>query len=411
MFIFLRLSQGSVPTSMDGRLLKHSGRGRKPRSVADHQAIASMMGGTAADFGVHAASVANMMAAGGYPQMPTGMPFNLATLGMNPMLGFAAAAAAGFPLPPFPMPPSAKHSAGNEMKDNCSTETGGASSQDKPGPSSEAHPVSQAVSGSPHPPFPNLLFNPLAAAVFNPLLASQMRNMPIPHFPGMPQMPPMPNDDDPVGPNVGTANDGAVGMAESGVSMDKLHTAFVTRSQPHTAMISEASFATGHDRSCRESAVDTSDSASDLSMRGLFGDSSCLASTVHRSAGGQLEISGQSSVSVQEHATDLSMKVPSDTTAATDLSLKRRDEAQLTSGVACSTPSPKSKNKIHKSFSLNRIVDSLKEKMEEKTQKVEFDHHVEDDDCQPAPVTMMASDSSSPPSHLPTCEGNVEEEQ
>ena len=338
----LSVPQGSLPPSMDARLLKPSGRGRKPRNAGT---LHSSMMGSGVDFPLHAGmagmagfpGAAGLMA-GGFPKFPMGMPFaNLAGLGMtNPMLGLAAAAA-GFQLPGFPVPGKE----GEEGQEGGSKDKAPSTSTATTSAADTTTTSSASAAAAPHPSFPGFFFNPMA---FNPLLASQLRNYPIPGFPNLAQ-------------HVAALN----GLSEGAVE-DEYPPASRKEKKSHMLSKSEK----GHDltrvvekirdmsRSSVSSHHKSSSSSSsgagvqDLTMKRAKNSSPSPAHSKGSKA------SSTSSTPAQDQATDLSIKVrpsPSPTSAT--------------------TPTGKSKNKIHKSFSLNRIVDSLKEKIEEKSKKKE----------------------------------------
>ncbi|XP_070187859.1 chromodomain-helicase-DNA-binding protein 8-like isoform X4 [Littorina saxatilis] len=334
-------AKGSLPASMDSRLLKPSGRGRKPRNAGTlhgnmmgspdflHASMASMAG-------FPAAAAAGLMA-GGFPKMPMGMPFgNLAGLGMgNPMLGLAAA---GFGLPGFP----------GMGKDGEEGKEGGGSSKDKSSASPSTSGAGESSSSaSPHPSFPGLFFNPMA---FNPLLASQLQNFPMANFPGLAHM--------------AALNGFPEGMPNEEELLAAARKEKAEKKAAHAHAKAEKS----------QELTKVLDKIKDMSRSGGASTSSTpSSSSSHKSSRGVQDLtmkkkSGISSPS-PAHSKHSTTSTPSQD-QATDLSIKSRPSPSSTT----STTSPgKSKNKIHKSFSLNRIVDSLKNKMAEKTPKKDGD--------------------------------------
>ena len=341
---------------MDSRLLKPSGRGRKPRSAGVHSTMTS----SPADFGMHASmagmagfpGAASMMAAG-FPKLPMGMPFaNLAGLGMtNPMLGLAAA---GFPLAGFPLP-GMLGKEGDDGKDG-----GGSGSKDKAAANASSEASSSASpsssTASPHPSFPGFFFNPMA---FNPLLAGQLGNFPMANFSSLAHM--------------AALN----GLPDGGVAKEELLAA--ARKESKT----EKAHSFSKSEKGRQDLTKIVEKIKDMSRMGASSSTSSSSSQKASSVGQDLTMKtlrDSSPSPAHSRGSRPSSASSASQDQATDLSIKARPSPALAPSTPTPTPAPahtpspvKSKNKIHKSFSLNKIVDSLKEKIEEKSKKKEDD--------------------------------------
>lgn len=320
---------------MDSRLLKPSGRGRKPRSSGTVHAMLN----SEFQFGAGMAGMPGFPGAGmlaGFPKLPLGMPFpNMAGLGLtNPMLGLA-----GFPLAGFALPGALGKAEGegeaSTSKESNSKNTGSVKTSESSGSSSTS-------TASPHPSFPNFYFNPV---LYNPLLAGGLRNFPMANFPNLSHMATLNGQSE-----TGASESQPLSTKKEKKLSEKIRELF--KSNEKVQNVNRLSERAGDmSRTCgkasdvskpsgeSQSLSKSSDAAQDLSVKRVRVSSS---PTVNVNS------------SVQEQATDLSL---------------RRKPSSLSS-------TSKSKNKIFSSLKLNKIVDSLKDKVmkiEEKTKKREDD--------------------------------------
>ena len=154
--------QGSLPKSMDSRILKSSGRGRKSRDSMLHPSFLGDMAypgalSTLPGFPV----TAGLM--GAFPKLPLNMPFGaLPNLALpNPMLGLG-----GLGLPGFPLTSALTKTTDSDGKDKSAGDKDGDGKSDV------------SATSSPHPSFPSFYYNPL---MYSPLLAAQgLPGFPIP---------------------------------------------------------------------------------------------------------------------------------------------------------------------------------------------------------------------------------------
>ncbi|XP_041376531.1 chromodomain-helicase-DNA-binding protein 8-like isoform X2 [Gigantopelta aegis] len=155
-------AKGSLPKSMDSRILKSSGRGRKSRDSMLHPSFLGEMaypGSLSAMAGFPV--TAGLM--GAFPKLPLNMPFGaLPNLALpNPMLSLG-----GLGLPGFPLTSALTKTTDSDGKDKTSGDKDGDVKSDL------------SSTSSPHPSFPSFYYNPL---MYNPLLAAQgLPGFPIP---------------------------------------------------------------------------------------------------------------------------------------------------------------------------------------------------------------------------------------
>ncbi|XP_071091615.1 chromodomain-helicase-DNA-binding protein 8-like isoform X2 [Haliotis cracherodii] len=296
-------AKGSLPKSMDSRMLKPSGRGRKPRESMLHP---SFLGG---EVGYPAMSMAAMSAfpgaglLGSYPKLPLNLPFGaIPNLGMvNPMLGLA-----GFGLPGMPMA-SALGKSETETKEKDS-EKGEGRERRKSDKSSSSS--STSTSATPHPSFPSAFYyNPL---LYNPMLAAQsLRNFPLPS----------------------NMSSSFASMAQHGALNGRLE----SESEEEARHVD--------DETAQDKAEDLS--VKKKSSRGEPNDLSVKKSSSH-----QKSDSKQRSHGLQDHATDLSVKTKPDVKSSIDRKYKEDKVKRMMN-----------KPKILGSSKLSKIVDTLKDKV------------------------------------------------
>lgn len=379
---------------MDSRILKPSGRGRKPRDSMLHS---QMMAGDMPFPPVSLAALSAYQGAAGlvgsFPKLPLGLPFGpMAGLpGLpNPLLGLQSLGLAGMAFPPHLVKAmeeelkerekeykerekefkerekeeragSSKDGEKGSRKSNSSRDEDGRSKKTdgKLEQSSTSTPGSKSTSAeSAHPSFPPFYFNPL---LYNPLLA----NFPLPPSlggilpPGL-VMPPH-SAPSPVNGQQESSKIDTPSSSKHHHTSQHSHHPDKKRKQHHPQDIPRSS-----------PSIPQAHAAEDLSIKrhhtsSISSPSSLQAQDLSLRRNSEDRPPSTSSHPAQEQATDLSMKPRSSVNDKSSTSSPLFPKAQPAS-VSSSSPSAASlkvpsKNKIQGSLKLNRILDSLKDRV------------------------------------------------
>ncbi|XP_050399765.1 chromodomain-helicase-DNA-binding protein 9 isoform X2 [Patella vulgata] len=383
-------AKANLPKSMDSRLLKPSNRGRKPKDPMLNPALLSGEYPFAGMAGL--AGYPGLM--GNFHKLGMNMPFGaMSNMGLaNPM--FASLAGMGFPGMNMGAFGSGELEHGEIEKedkkdrpkeDKRRREDGGERSKDREKDRKSSEKPSSSSTSSPHPSFP-LYFNPL---LYNPLLAQGMGNFPLPA--GLPTSfaslanPYMAN-----GRTESESDDDKKNERRHREEKLKLKARELKEKMSHNDEVQDLSVKkktprkpdshsvrkvsqSEHERRCEK--LEQME-ATDLSMKARSNSSGRHNSTnsssrdsSHKSSENRVREREREKDRSRDRESDHSLNSSSVTSSKTPQSSRSSpaisDKASIVTGTpGSSSRSGKSNKKIFSSLKLSKIVDSLKEKVQ-----------------------------------------------